>query len=188
MLILATFTLTVLLAIALIKRRKKALATEMERAESTLRSGLDPTMNHEYFGRVRDELRLLEVEKEIASYALTYFNESKSKRRITEDETRKLEEKYRNEIRELDAKIERDKLITDLYEMISKGTKEDEKPSMKPPTEIQSSKSIPEDGLPKPEPVETMKLTRTKADERLEAIRAEVRKALEKLERMDLEG
>ena len=188
LLILAAFMVTVLLIWALIRRKKKSPVARIEDIESIPQSGLGPDMNHGYLGRVMDELRLLDVEKEIASYAITYLSEAKAKGRITEEEKMKLEEKYTNEIRELDAKIGRDKLITNLYEVISQGTKGGEKPSIKPPTEIQSLKSIPEEGLPKPEPVETMKLTRTKADERLEAIRAEVRKALEKLERMDLEG
>lgn len=186
--ILSTFTLTVLLALALIKRRKKSPAAEMECAESTPHSGLDPTMNHEYFGRVRDELRLLEIEKEIAGYAITYLNEAEAKRRMTDEERTKLEQKYNNEIRELDVKIERDKLITNLYEIVSQGTEEAKEALMKPLTEIQPPNNIHEESPPKSETVETMKLTKTKADERLEAIRAEVRKALEKLERMDLEG
>ena len=71
--------------------------------------------------------------------------------------------------------------------MISQGIKEGEEPLLKPPTEIQPSKSIEEKVFPKI--VETMeKMTNTRAYERFEAIRAEVRKALEKLERMDLEG
>ena len=186
--ILAAFTLIVLLALVLIKRRKKSPATEPERAESTPHPRLEPTMNHEYLRGIEDELRLLEVEKEIASYAITYLNEAKAKGRITEEEKTKLEEKYNNEVRELDAKIERDKLITNLYEMISRGTEEGGETLMKTLAEIQPAKSIYEETPKKPESVETTKLTKTKADERLEAIRAEVRKALEKLERIDLEG
>jgi len=185
--ILAAFTMAVLLTFALIRRRKKSSIAGTEHIASIPDSGLEPTVNHEYLERVKDELRLLDVEKEIASYAITYLNEAKAKRRITEEERTRLEEKYDNEIRELDAKIERDKLITNLYEMISQGIKEGEEPLLKPPTEIQPSKSIEEKVFPKI--VETMeKMTNTRAYERFEAIRAEVRKALEKLERMDLEG
>ncbi len=188
LLILAAFMITVLLTLELIRRKKKSPAARIEDIESIPQSGLGPDMNHGYLGRVMDELRLLDVEKEIASYAITYLNEAKAKGRITEEEKMKLEEKYTDEICELDAKIERDKLITNLYEMISQGTKEGEEP-LKPLSEIQPQKSIEEKVFPKTEPVERMeKLTKTNADERLEAIRAEVRKALEKLERMDLEG
>jgi len=180
--------ITVLLTLALIRRKKKSPAARIEDIESIPQSELGPDMNHGYLGRVMDELRLLVVEKEIASYAITYLNEAKAKGRITEEEKMKLEEKYTDEICELDAKIERDKLITNLYEMISQGTKEGEEP-LKALSEIQPQKSIEEKVFPKTEPVERMeKLTKTSADERLEAIRAEVRKALEKLERMDLEG
>lgn len=177
---------------------------------------VERSVTREEATRAREELRTLNVEREIVSFALTHLYEAEADGKITEAERVQLVNKYKSNMRSLERQIERKQLIVDLHELEGSQdnlvktfyTKLQELSSR-----VESMRSAlgvaPEGGPPPavpPTPAPTPKPSRdrakkkererrrprrppkTEAEERIEAIQEEVLKVLERLEQIETEG
>lgn len=173
--------------------------------------------------RSRDELKLLEVERQILGSALTTIYEHQTKGLLSSKERDYLLGKYKSELKRLEEKITGKQRVVDLFELEETREKiaqsfrqklaEIEARIQKLSPDYATAESpivaaFAEDPTPEPEettpvraldpPVtETTKEARvkeekeeprTKAEKRLEAIREEVLKAMERLEQIEAEG
>lgn len=173
----------------------------------------------------RDELKLLEVERQILGLALTTIFESQTKGLLSQKERDYLLGKYKTELKRLEEKITDKQRIVDLFELEESREKLAEafrqklaeidakikrlqpesvmSPTTNPIVTIPASNPLLEIEDPsvniKPEPVnaeprretpeaEPKEEPKTKAEKRLEAIREEVLKAMERLEQIEAEG
>lgn len=165
--------------------------------------------------RARRELKLLEVERDVAQYALTRIYEAEASGQITEQERNGLADRYKSQMKTLEERIGREQMLVELRELelgqvelvrifnekfgdLDKRVQgirvklghvaaaAEPKPEMAPveQTETEASTSRrPRAARPvREEP------SRTKAEIEIERIQEEVRKALEKLEQIELEG
>lgn len=180
---------------------------------------IERSVTVEEASKAEEELRTLNVEKEIVSYALTRLYEAEAEGKITEAERRRLVDRYKSEMRRLDEQIGRKQLIVDLRELektqadlvktfhdkideVSKkieeararlGVAPKETAPVKPPasTLVPTPAPTPEEKAPpktrKPKE-KAGKTTKTKAEERIEAIQEEVLKVLERLEQIEAEA
>lgn len=169
---------------------------------------IERSVTEEDAARAKDELRVLDVEREILSYALTRLYEAEAEGKLNVEERDSLTERYREDMKRVEDKLTHDEATVQLHELektqadlvkmfyekidevnskISEfrsrvgvepkvvkvpvaEVKEAEKPAVKRP--------VVETAPPKPAP-------KTKAEERIEEIRAEVMKELERLEQME---
>ena len=162
--------------------------------------------------RSRDRLRLASLERDIIGDALTKIYEAETRGQINDSEKNQLLQRYKTDLKRVDGEIDTHKKTVDLYELES--AKEDllksfhEKmleidlkisqikptvtttlePAPKPPetpkTETNPNPPAanpPKERSPKEKP-------KNKAEERLETIREEVLKAMERLEQIETEG
>ena len=162
--------------------------------------------------RSRDRLRLASLERDIIGDALTKIYEAETRGQINDNEKNQLLQRYKTDLKRVDSEIDTHKKTVDLYELES--AKEDllksfhEKmleidlkisqirptvtttiePTPKPPETPKTETSPnpppanpPKERAPKEKP-------KNKAEERLETIREEVLKAMERLEQIETEG
>jgi len=166
-------------------------------------------------GKARDRLRLASLERDIIGNALTTIYEAEAKGQLSETERNQLTQRYKNDLKRVNGEIDTNKKVVNLHELES--AKEDLlksfheklmeidlrinqiKPSLSNlpsaeeiivKTASASPKLDPEPGPAQPaqnkeKPKEKPK---NKAEERLEAIREEVLKAMERLEQIETEG
>ena len=160
----------------------------------------------------RDRLRLASLERDIIGDALTKIYEAETRGQINDSEKSQLLQRYKTDLKRVDSEIDTHKKTVDLYELES--AKEDllksfqekmleidlkisqirptvtttlettPKPSEAPKTETgpaPAPANPPKERLPKEKP-------KNKAEERLETIREEVLKAMERLEQIETEG
>jgi len=167
--------------------------------------------------KARERLRVASLERDIFGDALTKIYEAESKGQITETERNQLVQRYKVDLKRVDAEVDTHKKVVDLHELES--AKEDllksfheklmeidlrinqikpsfaqqpahevkvltttpppakEEPSQAAPAQPQANREKPAKERPK-----------NKAEERLEAIREEVLKAMERLEQIETEG
>jgi hypothetical protein len=192
--------------------------TEIKQAEPT-RVQAKFSVTLEEAERARRELKMLSLQKEIASYALTHVIESEAEGKITMDERRQLQGKYQEEMRQIDARIIQNQLVADLRELEEARTglitmfneklgemsrKIDEiqsrlgatQKSAQPeaPATPEQEKEALEEKAPPRRPrrrEEAQPITppaRSEAEVRIEAIRSEVVKVLERLEQIETEA
>lgn len=168
--------------------------------------------------RARKELKTLNLQKEIASYALTHVIEAEAEGKITEEERRHLQGKYQDEMKQIDARIAQSQLISDLRELEEaqtglinmfnekfsemSGRIEDirtrlgmsQKPAAPEALTPEQEKGPAEEKVPprrgrRREEVQPIAPpARSEAEVRIEAIRSEVVKALERLEQIETEA
>jgi hypothetical protein len=162
--------------------------------------------------KARDRLRLANLERDIIGDALTKIYEAEAKGQINEPEKNQLLQRYKTDLKRVDSEIDTHKKTVDLFELES--AKEDllksfhEKlleidlkinqitpsvaitPELKtvepivPPKETQA----PSNATSPPKERAAREKPRNKAEERLETIREEVLKAMERLEQIETEG
>ncbi len=166
--------------------------------------------------RARDRLRLAGLERDILGDALTKIYEAEAKGQISEAEKNQLLQRYKTDLKRVDGELETHRKVVDLYELES--AKEDLLKSfhekmleidarinqIRPivnPTPFTEARTV----QPEPSPVKTETTPTTpvqanpnkerpkekpknKADEKLETIREEVLKAMERLEQIESEG
>jgi hypothetical protein len=165
-------------------------------------------------GRARDRLRLASLERDIIGDALTKIYEAETRGQINESEKNQLLQRYKSDLKRVDGEIDTHKKTVDLYDLES--AKEDLLKSfheklleidlkinqIKPTVSLAQELKIPETPAPvkteqkPPTPTETgppkekppREKPRNKAEERLETIREEVLKAMERLEQIETEG
>jgi hypothetical protein len=166
--------------------------------------------------KARDRLRLAELERDILGDAMTKIYEAEAKGIISEAEKNQLLQRYKTDLKRVDGELETHQKVVDLYELES--AKEDLLKSfhekmleidarisqIKPvvntssSTEVRTAQTSPspaktEPASPAPAQTNTNKersreKPKNKADEKIETIREEVLKAMERLEQIETEG
>src|SRR3989337_2367873 len=166
--------------------------------------------------KARERLRVTSLERDIVGDALTKIYEAEAKGQITEAERNQLAQRYKVDLKRVDGEIDTHKKVVDLHELESakedllKSFNEklmeidarinQIKPSI---TQITAQEAKAPVSTPQPVKAETPPNTPTqattnkekpprekpknKAEERLEAIREEVLKAMERLEQIETE-
>jgi hypothetical protein len=173
---------------------------------------LKKTITSTDVSRSRDRLRLASLERDIIGDALTKIYEAETRGQINDSEKNQLLQRYKTDLKRVDSEIDTHKKTVDLYELES--AKEDllksfqekmleidlrisqirptvtttlettPKPPETPKTEATATPppaNPPKERPPKEKP-------KNKAEERLETIREEVLKAMERLEQIETEG
>jgi hypothetical protein len=174
---------------------------------------LKKTITSSDVSRSRDKLRLASLERDIIGDALTKIYEAETRGQINDSEKNQLLQRYKTDLKRVDGEIDTHKRMVDLYELES--AKEDllksfqekmleidlkisqirptvsttavesaPKPTEPPKTE--TSPTPPSTSPPKERPAKER--PKNKAEERLETIREEVLKAMERLEQIETEG
>ncbi len=213
----APFALIIL--ILLFGRKKQAEETPAPSVEDVKTEAfpipdiLKKTVNGVDVSRARDKLRVISLERDIIGDALTKIYEAEAKGLITESEKNQLLQRYKTDLKRVDAEIDNHKKTVDLFELESakeellksfheKMLEIDLKIRQIQPTVSLAPevKSIETTALPKTEATPGANPTsppkekparekpRNKAEERLETIREEVLKAMERLEQIETEG
>ena len=175
---------------------------------------LKKTVTGNDVNKARDHLRLASLERDIIGDALTKIYEAETRGQISESEKNQLLQRYKTDLKRVDGEIDTHKKTVDLYDLES--AKEDllktfhEKlleidlriNQIKPTVSLAQQLKIPEPTAPtkaEPKPAATTETgppkekparekPRNKAEERLETIREEVLKAMERLEQIETEG
>ena len=174
---------------------------------------LKKTITSTDVSRSRDRLRLASLERDIIGDALTKIYEAETRGQINDSEKNQLLQRYKTDLKRVDGEIDTHKRTVDLYELESakedllksfqeKMLEIDLKISQIRPTVIETSEAIPPKASepPKTETSPTpptanppkerppKERPKNKAEERLETIREEVLKAMERLEQIETEG
>ena len=167
-----------------------------------------PTTPPETVDKARDTLKVLKLERQILGSAVTTIYESHSKGVISEAERNRMLEKYKVELKRLEKEIEDNQHIVDLHDVevereeLIKGFKtklaeldarlnslKSGSPTQKPgepsPGDLagkeNTDRSQRPDGNADPQEV-------TESEKRLEKIREEILKAMDRLEQIETEG
>ena len=163
--------------------------------------------------KARDKLRLASLERDIIGDALTKIYEAEAKGQINESEKNQLLQHYKTDLKRVDSDIDLHKKTVDLYDLES--AKEDLlksfheklmeidlkinqiKPSVvfsaevklsEPPAPSRTDEAT-ESAQPTPaKEKQPREKPRNKSEERIESIREEVLKAMERLEQIETEG
>src|SRR6266704_2053103 len=174
---------------------------------------LKKTITSNDVSRSRDRLRLASLERDIIGDALTKIYEAETRGQINDSEKNQLLQRYKTDLKRVDGEIDTHKRTVDLYELESakedllksfneKMLEIDLKISQIKPTVIATSEAIPPtaseppmtETSPTPPTADPPKerppkeRPKNKAEERLETIREEVLKAMERLEQIETEG
>lgn len=200
-------------------RRKKEEGAEPTgdqlKADEAQASKLQVTVTQAAADRARRELRLLEVERDVAQYALTRIFEAEAGGQITGEERDSLAERYRSQMKTLEERIGREQMLVELRELevgqaelvrlfnekFGELDKRIQGMRVKLGQTIAAQEAKPQAALtpePEPQPPPARKARaprpareeppKTKAEFEIERLQEEVRKALEKLEQIELEG
>src|SRR5438445_707360 len=173
---------------------------------------LRKTITSNDVSRSRDRLRLASLERDIIGDALTKIYEAETRGQISDSEKNQLLQRYKTDLKRVDGEIDTHKKTVDLYELESakdellksfqeKMLEIDLKISQIRPTVTATSGTITKSPEPpktetSPTPLvtnppkerQTKERPKNKAEERLETIREEVLKAMERLEQIETEG
>jgi hypothetical protein len=175
------------------------------------------TVTEADIGRARNRLRVANLERDIIGDALTKIYEAEAKGTINETEKTQMIQPYKGDLKRVDAEIDTYKKTVDLYELEAakedlfkrfqetfldiQARIEKIRPSINTPA---STETNPPEPKPAPAKTETADATtgedtqpkekmpkekpRNKAEEKIETIREEVLKAMERLEQIETEG
>src|SRR6266851_5563285 len=174
------------------------------------------TVTESDIAQARNKLRVSNLERDIIGDALTKIYEAEAKGTINETEKNQMIQPYKNDLKRVDSEIDTYKKTVDLYEL--EAAKEDlfkrfqetfldiqariEKirPSLNQPASTETKPVEPKPAPAKSEPTEPTEQNappkekpprekaRNKAEEKIETIREEVLKAMERLEQIETEG
>ena len=174
------------------------------------------TVTEADIARARNKLRVANLERDIIGDALTKIYEAEAKGTINDSEKNQMIQPYKSDLKRVDGEIDTYKKTVDLYEL--EAAKEDlfkrfqetfleiqsriekirpslgqlsspetkiieEKPASTQPEPIEQTE---ENAPPKEKP--SREKPRNKAEEKIETIREEVLKAMERLEQIETEG
>jgi len=202
------------------KKEEKLLEEEKFKAESWgLPFKIVKSVSPEDAARAREQLRILDLEREILSDAIRRLYEAHAEGKITEEERERLAETYKSRMMTVKEAISKDESLVTLHELeamqedliklfserfdelIAKSEELRSKVEAKPIKEITIpvAKAQP---TPRPEekpegeekakrkrkPPSAKPSPRTEAEKRIEEIRAEVEKVLDRLGQMEIEG
>ncbi len=175
------------------------------------------TVTESDIAKARNRLRVANLERDIIGDALTKIYEAETKGTITEPEKNQMIQPYKSDLKRVDAEIDTYKKTVDLYELEAakedlfkrfqetfldiQARIEKIRPSINPPAPTepkpdelkettakteQSEATTSENTPPKEKPPKEK--PRNKAEEKIETIREEVLKAMERLEQIETEG
>ncbi len=213
-----TAPFTLLTLILLFGRKKtereetKTIPEPVNREPFPVPDILKKTITSIDISRSRDRLRLASLERDIIGDALTKIYEAETRGQINDSEKNQLLQRYKTDLKRVDGEIDTHKRTVDLYELESakedllksfqeKMLEIDLKISQIRPTITTTSETTtkpPEPQRTETSPVPTVttppkerpskERPKNKAEERLETIREEVLKAMERLEQIETEG
>jgi hypothetical protein len=201
------------------KNEEKLVEEEKLNVESRLPFKIVKSVSQEDAARAREQLRILDLEREILSDAIRKLYEAHAEGKITEEERERLAETYKSRMMTVKDSISKDESLVTLHELeamqedliklfserfdelIAKSEELRSKVEIAPIEEI-AIPAIKEQPTPrieeKPEAEEKAKRKRrppsarpgprTEAEKRIEEIRAEVEKVLDRLGQMEIEG
>jgi phage/plasmid-associated DNA primase len=201
-------------ALYAMKSRKKAEEEKLERAieakEGWLPFKPQRTITREEAKKAKERLKMLELEREILSYAIRRLYEAQAEGRITEEERERLARRYKARMMKVRDFISKSESVVALHELEAMqedliklfsqrfdelGKKVEElraRLEVKPIKEMPVPAPAPK--MPAP-PVKAKKVRRrpaaprkTEAEKRIEEIRAEVEKVLERLGQIEVES
>jgi len=191
------------------RKKKKEEPLEVPEARERWSLRVEQSVTSDDAKRSRDELRMLDLEREILSFAIRRLYEAHTEGKISEEERERLAQGYKERMMEIKDMISRDESIVALHELeamqedlmklfnerfdeVSKKI-EDLRSSLKvkPIMEV----PIPSPAPPSAPPEKEKKMVRkppapkkTEAEKRIEEIRAEVEKVLERLGQIEVEA
>jgi len=201
------------------KKEEKLLEEEKLKAESRgLPFKIVKSVSPEDAARAREQLRILDLEREILSDAIRRLYEAHAEGKITEEERERLAQTYKSRMMTVKEAISKDESLVALHELEAMqedliklfserfdeiSTKVEElrskvevKPikeitiplSQAPPTRTHEEKpTVEEKAKKKRRPPPAKPSPRTEAEKRIEEIRAEVEKVLDRLGQMEIE-
>ena len=176
---------------------------------------IEHSVNEADASRSREILKVLKLEREIIGTALTTIYESEVQEIITRDERDRLLDKYSSDLKELESRISEHQRIADTFDLESarkelllsfreKLSEIDKKltdlrsgvtPTPSPGPEIKSDQVITAQEPSQAMPPSTLGAAGTglqdakmRTEKKIEAIREEVLKAMERLEQIESEG
>ena len=190
--------------------KKKEKPLDMLEAREGLPSKVERSVTSDDAKKARDELRTLDLEREILSYAIRRLYEAQAEGKISEEERESLAQGYKNRMLEIKDMISRSESVVALHELETmqedliklfdeRFNEVNEKIAnlrstleFKPIEEVPIPSPAPPSALPEKEkrrerkpPVPPKK---TEAEKRIEEIRAEVEKVLERLGQIEVEA
>jgi hypothetical protein len=207
-------TAVALFALYAMKSRKKPEEESLERVVEAKESWppfkIQRTVTREEAKKSKERLKMLELEREILSYAIRRLYEAQAEGRISEEERERLAHRYKTRMMKVRDSISKSESIVALHELEAMqedliklfserfdelGKKVEE---LRTRLEVKTVKEVP---IPAPTPKapapavkEKRKVRRrpptprkTEAEKRIEEIRAEVEKVLERLEQIEVE-
>ena len=195
------------------RKDEKTMAKEDEKEETTPVFKVKRSVSVDEATKARNELKLLNLEREITSYALTRLYEVEAEGKISEEERKPLLESYKRKMEDLEKQINNFQLLSGLHELekaqeelvntfygkfgdINKKV-DDLRTKLGIASKeavIKSPKSQEEEKKEESKPAsskvrhEEAKPKTTDAEERIEKIREEVLKVLERLEQIETEA
>ena len=171
------------------------------------------TVREEEVARAKEELKVSNLLREITSYALTRLYEAEAEGKITEEERDQLSKKYKEELSQIEGKLTYNQSIIDLYKLEETQSeligmfyekinelnqKIDElRSNIAPkPVEIvleekvkeEVSKVAPTPDKAKAKKPEVKPSVKSPTEQKIEAIREEVLKLIEKLDKTETEA
>ena len=201
------------------KKDKKKEATRKDELEPELKGypfRVGKSVPHEEASKAKDELRMLDLEREILSDAIRRLYEAHAEGKISEQERERLAETYKSRMMTVKDAISKDESVVALHELegmqqdlmklfserfddlstkieelrIKTEAKQIKEITIVPKTlETETLEKEEEDKAKKRRKPATAKSTpRTEAERRIEEIRAEVEKVLDKLGQMEIES
>jgi phage/plasmid-associated DNA primase len=197
-----------------IKSRRKAEGESLERAieakERWLPFKPQRTVTREEAKKARERLKMLELEREILSYAIRRLYEAQAEGRITEEERERLARRYKARMMKVRDYISKSESVVALHELEAMqedliklfserfdelGKKVEElrahlevKPVKEMPVPAPTSKAPTPPARAKRVRRRPVAPRKTEAEKRIEEIRAEVEKVLERLGQIEVES
>jgi len=193
------------------KKKKKEAAIEVVETQKKLPITKEHTITIENAKKAQEELKTLEIEREIISYAIRRLYEAHAEGKLSEEERDRLASGYKEKMTIIKDAMARNESVVALHELESmqddliklfnerfdelgakiedlrtrleiKPIKETPIPSEAEPLEVTPKKEKKKEGKPPTPP------KKTEAEERIEKIKEEVEKVLEKLGQIEAEG
>ena len=191
------------------KNKEKKPLVELEHAEK-MPFNIERTVTSEDTEKAQKKLKTLDIEREVLSYAIRHFYEAQAEGKISEEERERLARNYKERMIKIKDVISKSEAVValheletmqeDLIKMFSDRFDEVNRKigelrshvEVKPPVEV----PVPTPASPKATPpAKGAKKVRkrpppkkTEAEKRIEEIKAEVEKVLERLGQIEVEG
>jgi len=203
---------------SLFRKKSRQSESKPQTESATFPSG-KRTLAEADLQKARADLKLLSIERDIVSAALTTIYEAEAKGILTENERNQLLGRYKDDLKRLEQKIAGAQKIIDLYELekaredllknfsakmseidskinalrpalgLPPSQAEEQKPEASTPSETEKAEASNAPGATgEKEKTQPKERPKSKAEQRLEEIREEVLRAMERLEQIEAEG